>query len=318
MSKQNIPTVLRMALWRANGFKCWYCDQLIDYFDLQVDHIIAETTPAKRVEELITKLGLPSNFTLNSTLNLVPAHHRCNRKKSDIELPEQSLRHYFDLWRTKQPAVQKERERLEKQTANGKLLSLLASRIATGQLMLGEVLNAIQSSKPPHTKSSSSEPLVVCFSINVMELLESNTLPNDAPNEYPPLCDWLEKNLSDKVRTEITSPCVQTEPSGRNGETLSVRMAFWNLDVTALEKASLGDWQVLEVMPFSEIYEDGWDELFSRATVQAYHTIMQRDADRCPRCGGKGVSVRELTDYEHDEAYYIYECKECGWYDWTQ
>jgi len=38
----------------------------------------------------------------------------------------------------------------------------------------------------------------------------------------------------------------------------------------------------------------------------------------CPQCGNEVLNRRSYVDYEKDEAYYIVECKECGWSEWTQ
>ena len=318
MSKSRVRTTLRMALWRANSFKCWYCDLLVGYFDLQVDHIIPEATARERVGELVHFLGLPNDFHVNSPLNLVPAHHRCNRKKSDTEYSEQALRYYFATSQARQPAVAAELALLERQTSNNKLLSLIVSRIETGNLARADLLTAIEGLTAPPTKASSSEPLVVCFGVNISELFASNAVPAGAPQDYAGLCDWLEKRLLSSALLEIPAPSVATEASGRNGETVSIRLAFWNLDVRSLELASLSPWEILEVVSFSEVYEGSWDDLFSLATFRRYHAILEGEPDRCPHCGSKKIDGRRAIDERRDEEYFVYSCADCNWSEWSQ
>ncbi len=89
---------------------------------------------------------------------------------------------------------------------------------------------------------------VAVLGANVTELLNQRLLPNHAPREYPRLCDWLERDLLKKLsRGRIRNPAF-TEPSQRNGETLSVRIAFnWNPDKEPLDLGNLEWWEVLEI-----------------------------------------------------------------------
>ena len=53
-------------------------------------------------------------------------------------------------------------------------------------------------------------------------------------------------------------------------------------------------------------------------------TLGSLDADEmfgilvCPQCGASDFKRSTATDYERDDTYYIIECKECAWGDWTQ
>lgn len=38
----------------------------------------------------------------------------------------------------------------------------------------------------------------------------------------------------------------------------------------------------------------------------------------CPRCGSEHLERSNPVDDEHDEAYYVIECRDCKWYEWTQ
>ena len=38
----------------------------------------------------------------------------------------------------------------------------------------------------------------------------------------------------------------------------------------------------------------------------------------CPKCGSEKLERRECIDPKHDELYYVIQCKECPWNDWTQ
>jgi hypothetical protein len=121
------------------------------------------------------------------------------------------------------------------------------------------------------------------------------------------------------LRAGATSVSVRTEASARNGETLSLRVAFWNLDLDQLDQTNIEPWKILEVSPYSEVYDQDWDRIFSRAVIETYHGIIRDPEDtifglgRCPNCGSTELHRSEATDYYGDETYYFIACTECGW-----
>ena len=290
-----------------------------------IDHIIPESTEHDHLKELIVKLELPPTFTLDCPRNLVPTHHGCNARKRDHEFSEVTLRYYFEMWEQRQEDIERRLKSLQDQSQNERLLTRLASRIETGFMSIQEVTEFLTRTIPSPTKKT-SEPLVICFGVNIEDLYDSAELPEGIPDDYVHICDWLEQDLIARVREFVPSLSVQSEASGRNGETLSVRIAFWNLDVALLEQIDLSPWEVLEIASFSEIYDDARDELFPRAVVQTYHDIIHDKNSKlnkfhlamCPQCASSELEERMSVDHKHDEVYYIIECKECGWSDWTQ
>lgn len=254
MSKTKIRAMIRTALWRANADRCFYCEEPVAYMDLEVDHLIAETTPDDRLHELVKALGLGGGFHVNGSRNLVPTHHNCNRRKSNVEFTESSLRFYLERWGARQDAVERELSRLSRQSSNDRLLSLLASRIDAGHLTQVEVTRFLECTVS-ETRELENEPSVVTFGLNVSDLIDNGGVPPEAPEDYASLCDWLEDHLRGSIRNMFPTLGIQTEASARNGETLSVRMAFWNLNLDHIATVELPPWEILEVRPFSEIYD---------------------------------------------------------------
>lgn len=39
---------------------------------------------------------------------------------------------------------------------------------------------------------------------------------------------------------------------------------------------------------------------------------------KCPKCKSLKLKANSHLDEQHDEMYYIVECQDCGWSDWTQ
>jgi hypothetical protein len=325
MSKTKINIIGRTALWRANDQRCFYCKELVSFRELEIDHVIAETTPPERLTLLVEALALGADFDVNCIRNLVPAHNSCNRKKSDTEFSESSLRFYLETWRAKRPTVEKELNTLKRESSNDRLLSTLASRIEAGHLTLHEVTGFLENLIPaPEQLASPREPWIVTFGLNIDDLFHTGRIPPGAPENYAQLCDYLEEKLLFLIRQNIPSLSVQTEASARSGETLSVRMAFWNLDMRRLDVFADTIWEIIEVAPYSEIYESDWNELFPQAVVETYHGVLRDDNDadfnlaRCPQCGSNKLDRSSATNYEHDKTYNLIRCMNCEWTDWTE
>ena len=102
---------------------------------------------------------------------------------------------------------------------------------------------------------------VATFGLAIEELLENWELPPSAPRGYPIplqyvyLCDWLEKDLDERLRAGPIKEFSYPEASQRTGETLSVRIAFkWRPTEEPLDFGELEWWEVLEVVPFEQVY----------------------------------------------------------------
>jgi hypothetical protein len=319
MSEQRVSTIVRVALWRAYERRCFFCETPVAFADVEIDHLIPEslTGDGSLVADLVPRLGLPSTFNVTSLRNLVPTHARCNRRKGGREFSEASLLFFFELTGTRLRRVESELERLMVQAANERVLAALAVRVERGLLSVDEVLHvlSIPPSEPPR---GVSEPLVMGVSVNVIDLQRSDQLPKDVPPDYPQLCDWLERDLLTRLRAKGPTVVVACEASARNGETLGVRLASWAFDVNRLPDMLAPWWTVVELAPFSEIYESPPDSLFLKALVQtANRAVRTGDPLRpwacCPVCGSKRLSWDHSSNYHlADHIYYFVKCLDCS------
>lgn len=277
MSKSRFNLTKRTALWLANGRRCFYCEEHVPFRDLEIEHVIAESTEEDRLTELVADLGLDRDFHINSNQNLVPTHRPCNRRKSGKELSEKSFRYYLEIWNFKQPDVQRELQRLDRQATNDKFLTAVGARIEKGLLSIQEAIAFLQNVAP--SKAKTSEPLVVTFGVNVSDYIERIQIPAEDLPRYSDFCDELEEDLRTILRYNVSSVSVRTEASSKNGETLSVRMAFWSLDLSQLDQADIEPWEILELSPYSSVYDQEWDLVFPSAVVQTYNEVISDSND---------------------------------------
>ncbi len=64
---------------------------------------------------------------------------------------------------------------------------------------------------------------------------------------------------------------------------------------------------------------------FVRAIVKKYHEVIYDPNAKdpfgvkfCPTCGSDKLKGSSVTDYAHDEEYFILSCQKCNWSTWTQ
>ncbi len=322
MSATRFKATTRLSLWRANDGKCFFCGVPVAFSDLDIDHIIPETTTPSSLSELRRRIPLPDDFTVNALPNLVPTHHSCNKRKGGDLMDDQAILFYLQLWAKRQPRVQDELRRHTKSAKCDRILATISAAIESGELSRTAAVQAILRTRPG-TKDEPSEPVVVSFSIDVGKLLSRGRGPSDAGNTYPQLCDRLERDLLQRVTGLAPILAYPAESSARDGETLSMRIAFWNLDVGRLDHLDIEGWSITEVARFSELYAGLPDDLLAKAVVKAHAAVVDdptapMGVGRCPQCGSANLKHSFATDDARDETYYMVECDECDWFDWTQ
>jgi 5-methylcytosine-specific restriction endonuclease McrA len=243
--------IVRVSLWRANGKKCFYCLEPVSFRDLEIDHLVPESIAKDRLAELVGELGLRADFDVQSESNLVPTHGNCNSRKADTIFGAHNLRYYLEIWQKRQSGVIAEIDKLNREASNEKLLIELSKKVDANELSVNEIVLFLKRAVSAG-RIKSHEPAVIAFSIN---LIENGIEPS------PSVYDQLERELLSQVAKVVPGMSVMTEPSLRTGETLSVRIAFWTIDLNRLDDIEFSGWEILEVMRFSELYDWSWEDL---------------------------------------------------------
>jgi hypothetical protein len=108
------------------------------------------------------------------------------------------------------------------------------------------------------TPKARREPTIITFGLNYYNLWESKLRPgwlNEyGQSDYPFVCDLLEKDLVKQLKFLLTCEFFYPEASERSGETLSVRLAFVQLDEKEMRQFNSGWWEILELACYSDIY----------------------------------------------------------------
>ncbi len=257
MKKQHIPPRKRFALWLAYKGICCYCKKPVDYKDVWIDHILPEhllKTPEK-LKKILQEYELDSDFDVEDYCNWIPAHWRCNLEKGGTVFDKGTTRYYISIASGKVTTAQEKELRVIRELERGKLLGSLEIALSEGLLSKQALITILQQEPSPKVRI---EPIIITFGLNYYDLWESKLCPdwlNDYdPSDYPIVCDLLEKDLVKQLKSLLTCEFFYPEASGRNGETLSVRLSFMQLDEKEMRRFKSNWWEILEIASYSDIY----------------------------------------------------------------
>lgn len=257
--KQGIPSIKRAALWRAyKGERCPYCRERMNYTDMWVEHIVLERTLRDPSEWEKRKLeyGLPDEFKINDYENWIPVHSWCNLDRGKSILERKAAHHYLMIAKRHAEKAREQEVRLEKKVKADSIISELEVALEKGTLLRDDLLNFLRDRM--ESKPDVNEPIVLTFGVNTDDLVESGVLPEEISDlSYAEICDWLEKDFLKRLCTVLSRDYYYPEASARNGETLSVRLVFVDLDWDEFDRFDCGWWEILEIAYLSEIYPEG-------------------------------------------------------------
>jgi hypothetical protein len=312
VSKFQIKKSDKIAIWRAwDGF-CYICRQPLDYFELEIDHVVPEVLD-ERPEELRAfreKSRIDESFPgfqINDFCNFAPAHRPCNGSKTDYYAPWTMI--CLEWVRDKLPKVREEQRKLQRKRKQNKALADLDAALESGDVTEDQVQELLDSRVP-----QIEDPLVFTFGLAIEDLNRNLKFHNHGLS-YPALCDWLEHDLQKHLAEIINTPFHYSEPSQRTGETLSVRIVFPELDAKALSRFSRSWWTIYEPLPFRILYQTAYRREFPPArkvvlqtpvtvTLTKEQTADMSDEDlrKYARFTVLGYELRDETEYHREMA----------------
>jgi hypothetical protein len=242
----------RYAVFEAYEKVCIYCGEIVSWKDFEVDHIINESLLQEpdKLAALLKDYDLGDGFSINSFQNWACSHHRCNRVKADTTFNKSRALHCLLIAEKKAKQALRVYKATETTSKVNKVLAPLRALIENGKISRQEIVdfaNAIIQ----NAEVGLNNPIVICFGLNMDDVYKE--LPNDAPDSSPYIYDWLENKLSQELQKQLECRTTLLE-SDRNGETMSVRYALWDLDYDKLNNLNLTWWEILELSLHTEIY----------------------------------------------------------------
>ncbi len=229
----------------------------MDYTDVWVEHIVLEKTLKDPSEWKRRKLeyGLSDDFKINDFENWLPVHWWCNLDRGESIWERRAVHHYLMIAKRHAEKAREQEARLEKKVRADSILSELDVALEKGTLLTDDILNFLRDRT--EGKPDVNEPIVFTFGMNTYDLVESGALPEEVSDlNYAELCDWLEKDLLQRLSSALSCDYYYPEVSARDGETLSVRLVFVDLNWDEFDRLDSNWWEVLEIAYLSEIYPE--------------------------------------------------------------
>jgi hypothetical protein len=223
---------------------------------MDVDHVLPRKLLHRlpELQRIRDEYGLPPRFQVEGYSNWIPCHRKCNLEKGEAVFDQTRAHFFLHVAEKKSGSATKVEGQVLRNEKAGRLLATLQVGLQEGLIDKRKVEDMLRESA--RTLTLRYDPLVVTFGTNVSELLEGDVLPTEVPSYYPELCDWLEADLMRQVKHLARCKFYYPEDSARNGETLSVRLAFIGLDLNNLNGFRSSWWEILEVAYYSDVYGD--------------------------------------------------------------
>lgn len=251
-SKHRFTFSERWAIYEAYDHLCIYCREIVAFRDLWVDHIILESllNDGPRLAALVEDYGLGSGFAVNSFENWACAHRHCNQAKGDTTFDKSRALHYLLIAERKAKLAASIKESFERASGINRALARLRALIESGALAAGDVVTFVESVLK-NAEIGLNNPVVVTFGLRMEDVY--NALPEGAPGDAPAIYDWLENELTKQLVSDLQCP-IEMREDQRNGETVSVRYAIWDLDFSRLDAIDVGLWEILELELHTDLY----------------------------------------------------------------
>ena len=126
------------------------------------------------------------------------------------------------------------------------------------------IVDAVLNKLSENGKKITKGIFVTTLGVNFEDLVEKEIISKNDCKDYPRTCDKLEADLKVKLDKSSIGEYHFTEPSDRNGETLSVRIVyFWDKSWGLPDFTFTDYWDFLEFRPVEEIYPNSHKEVKS-------------------------------------------------------
>jgi len=270
MCKYATEDARRYALWRAYGMKCFYCNQPLDFQSMHMDHLLPKSLAddPDALESTLREYGITEDypgFSLSALSNMVPSHGAsCNLRKGDLVLPKGVTLWYLSVTHKMLPRVMAELGRLKTRAERGYVLGGLGTLLEKRDISDAEVERLLAEWR---FRSTLDEPLLITFGLDFAEAVQMRGVMITEPAGYAIACDKFEAELVEVIRSVTDHSFHYAEASARNGETLSVRLVFPELDLADTKALPLSRissempwWQLLEVSNFHQVYGRRYSE----------------------------------------------------------
>lgn len=147
MTRKAFPTSKRAAIWRAHERRCIYCTELVNFADLEVEHIIPDhlKEEPEQLTKLLNEYGLSNDFDVDGLLNLVPSHRHCNLQKRGQVLPKSRALHFLSIAEGRHDKISRIESELKERAVKDKVTVILQVALDEGRISREELISLVDS-----------------------------------------------------------------------------------------------------------------------------------------------------------------------------
>ncbi|MFA5879104.1 MAG: HNH endonuclease signature motif containing protein [Candidatus Margulisiibacteriota bacterium] len=141
MHKYKLNLIQRKTLYDSYDHKCFFCDELIIFKDLNIDHIIPEKFLSNKddLKKYLKKIGLKESFEINSYNNWVPCCRKCNLEKGGNLYNKNTILHYLEVIKNKVPKIILLEEKIKKRLEKEKWNLTVSVALENGKISVSEI-----------------------------------------------------------------------------------------------------------------------------------------------------------------------------------
>jgi hypothetical protein len=140
MPQTSFTVVERRAIWEAYNKRCAYCECVLSFRNLEIDHVVPQSADIV----VLQSLGLPAGYDVHSPANLVASCRACNSKKNDRPFAEGFLAIVLARSAELVAKVEALKAKYKEQGTREKYLVGLSTAIESGKISQRDVFAAIQ------------------------------------------------------------------------------------------------------------------------------------------------------------------------------
>lgn len=295
MSKTKFEYDKRAAIWRAHSCKCSYCNRVIAWADLHIDHIIPEGMRISDYKALKERLHIPDNFNINGFENLLPAHNSCNLQKSGTPFDDNVTMFYLQMTQRKIKKCELEYRKYQNSRIKNKTLCNLDCLIQNGEISEKELeTRFIELKKRNWAKLPIKVNVPIDFANDVVDVFYKTQNFAILYDKKLLICGGDEEylELSDGVKVSTINEYREAIDNGYFAETtFAIKMScifeFSGNLLDCLQKAS---------MPSKSFISDPWLSL-SKSELLSADLLKNIDMeDALSKYYGNNYSIKDLVD----------------------
>jgi HNH endonuclease len=146
-TRRVLSQIERRAVWEAHGKSCAYCRGILEYSELEIDHIVPISI--ERNASAMAEYGIDHSFNFDDFQNFAPSCRICNSRKAAHAIGRASIE--LKIAQRVQPNIHARIKQLEKESLADNARFNFSQALRTGIISEADVNLALSEGRPATT-----------------------------------------------------------------------------------------------------------------------------------------------------------------------